>query len=317
MSDWGATVEFSLVEGDQFAGEDLSDDDVKDNWDDSSEEEVEEEKPVTKAEGSSSKPKVGKKAKLSAKEKRAKEQEAKEAQRRALEEAQKDDGLSASERRKQRLDMQKNADLEHAADLFSAGPSKGGNANSDDDFFSTADYGDDDDDDEDDANAASSAKKGGKSKKKKKNSTEDDDDEDDFFSTADYGEEKQKKLDDTLAAEQDFFGCSDDEDDTPAVGAHKKSLDDLRPRNAAEFDEFGELLLAKLRGFASSKHFVEMFNSVLRGLQDELEPGDYKEFSKVCNLQANAILKQRQGKRKVSTKKSLTVIADSAYNFDE
>jgi hypothetical protein len=61
-------------------------------------------------------------------------------------------------------------------------------------------------------------------------------------------------------------------------------------------------LSLSLRGFVpliqSSKHFLEMFKSVLRSLHDEMEPADYKDLAKVCTLQANSILKQRQGKRK-------------------
>jgi type II secretory pathway pseudopilin PulG len=165
---------------------------------------------------------LGKKAKLSAKEKRAKAQVAKEAQRRALEEAQKDDGLTSSERRKQRQDMQKRADMEHAADLFATpSSSKKGAADDDDDddFFSNADYGDDDE--------------GG--------------DEDDFFASADYNENQQKKVDDTLAAEQDFFGCSDDEGEVEVV---KKSLDDMKPHTEADYEEFGDLLSEKLTDVA-------------------------------------------------------------------
>ncbi|CAI7779462.1 unnamed protein product [Closterium sp. NIES-54] len=91
----------------------------------------------------------------------------------------------------------------------------------------------------------------------------------------------------------------------------ERSLDDFLPKSEADFNEFADLIAARITPHSKSFHYVALIKSILRKVEAPLVGKDAKEISAAAAVIANEKLKAEKeaekGKKKGAKKQQLTV----------
>ncbi|CAI5963047.1 unnamed protein product [Closterium sp. NIES-64] len=157
-----------------------------------------------------------------------------------------------------------------------------------------------------------SAKPKGEKKKKKaedkgKGKEKEEEEEVDDGVLADPVAEKLRQQ--RLVEESDFKATKE------LFGGKKKeaerSLDDFLPKSEADFNEFADLIAARITPHSKSFHYVSLIKNILRKVEAPLVGKDAKEISAAAAVIANEKLKAEKeaekGKKKGAKKQQLTV----------
>ncbi|GJP48613.1 hypothetical protein CLOM_g7904 [Closterium sp. NIES-68] len=91
----------------------------------------------------------------------------------------------------------------------------------------------------------------------------------------------------------------------------ERSLDDFLPKSEADFNEFADLIAARITPHSKSFHYVALIKNILRKVEAPLVGKDAKEVSAAAAVIANEKLKAEKeaekGKKKGAKKQQLTV----------